>query len=186
MFCWCPTARASAIIALFDPWLSLFDPWLSLFGICCLLQLLQAPFIQHPKNWYRKKDTTSAVTKITKIPLEPSKLNAIADSLSTSEVDVRIVFSACGAVRDLHMLMMLGLDRNNRTEQNRNNLDILEQSGSMYGFTSNIYWIQSPCLTPIIDYDMLSTWRIYFNHLFNYLLITLVHIEPKYPPPKVA
>ena len=111
---------------------------------------------------------------------------ASADSLSISEVDVSIVFSACGAVRDLHMLMMLGLDRNNRTEQNRNNLDILEQSGSMYGFTSNIYWIQSPCLTPIIDYDMLSTWRIYFNHLFNYLLITLVHIEPKYPPPKVA
>merc|ERR1711962_389780 len=87
----------------------------------------QATFIQHPNNLYRKKDTTSAVTKITKIPLEPSKLNAIADSLSTSEVDVRIVFSACGAVRDLHMLMMLGLDRNNRTEQNRNNLDILEQ-----------------------------------------------------------
>ena len=151
MFCWCPTARASAIIALFDPWLSLFDPWLSLFGICCLLQLLQPPSMQHLHSWYRKKDTTSAVMKITKIPVEPSKLNAIADSLSTSEVDVRIVFSACGAVRDLHMLMMLGLDRNNRTEQNRNNLDILEQSGSMYGFTSNIYCIQSPCLTSIID-----------------------------------
>ena len=111
MFCCCPTARAIGIIALFAPWLSLFDPWLSLFGLCCLLQLLQPPSIQHLHNWYRKKDTTSAVMKITKIPLEPSKLNAIADSLSTSEVDVRIVFSACGAVRDLHMLVMLGLDQ---------------------------------------------------------------------------
>jgi len=108
MFCWCPTAIASAIIALFDPWLSLFDPWLSLFGLCCLLQ---PPPIQHLHNWYRKKDTTTAVIKITKTPVEPPKLNATADSLSVSEVDVRIVSWACGAVRELHMLVMLGMDQ---------------------------------------------------------------------------
>ena len=99
MFCWCPTAIASAIIAL-------FNPWLSLFGLCCLLQ---RPSIQHLHNWYRKKDTTTAVTKITKTPVEPPKLNATTDSLSVSEVDVRIVSWAWGAACELPMLVMLGM-----------------------------------------------------------------------------
>ena len=45
-----------------------------------------------------KKDSTSAITKITKTPVEPPKLNATMASLSVSEADVRIVSSAWGAV----------------------------------------------------------------------------------------
>ena len=97
-FCCCPIAKASVIIAL-------FTAWLSLVGLCCLLQ---RPGIQHLQNWYRKKDSTSAITKITKTPVEPPKLKATMASLSVSEADVRIVSSTWGAVCVFPISVLLG------------------------------------------------------------------------------
>ena len=88
--CWfwlLPIASASCIRAWLIDW--------SLDDLCLCPQRWG---IQHLQNWYRKKDSTSAITKITKTPVEPPKFNATMASLSVSEADVRIVSSAWGAV----------------------------------------------------------------------------------------